>query len=60
MSGSNIRHLIVSLFAVQVSLLSSFSIDFGEVKTGLSECNEKCFEMISSAYLPKVKHLKMC
>ena len=25
--------------------------DFGEVKTAPTECKEKCFQMVSSAYL---------
>ena len=29
----------------------SITVDFGEVKTSPTECKEKCFQMMSSAYL---------
>ena len=32
-----------------------FSVDFGEVKTAPTECKEKCFQMMSSAYLHYVQ-----
>ena len=46
------------IFGVYFSVLflffisrSGFTVDIGEVKTAPSECKEKCFHMMSSAYL---------
>ena len=35
----------------EMSLVCLFTVDFGEVKTADTECKEKCFQLMSSAYL---------
>ena len=37
------------------STRATFTVDFGEVKTALTECIEKCFQMTPSAYLHYTK-----
>ena len=34
-----------------ISLITDITVDFGEVKNAPTECKEKCFKMMSSAYL---------
>ena len=40
--------------------LLKFTIDFGEVKTALTECKEKCFQMSHLPIFTVVKLLKVC
>ena len=55
-----------NLFLIKITHLSSgfdwyFTVDFGEMKTVPTERKDKCFHMMSSAYLLcEVKHLNMC
>ena len=39
----------------QISLHHQLTLDFGEVKTAPTECKEKCFQMMLSAYLHYTK-----
>ena len=52
LNGGNL-YAVLKLYPIDFFLILSITVkvDFGEEKTAPTECQEKCFHMMSSAYL---------
>ena len=52
--------LPIFFFAKKTVIVILIIVDFGEMKTVVLECKEKCFKMMLSAYLPYCIRISKC